>query len=657
MIFDELTIENFGIYNGRHSINLKPKSQAKPIVLIGALNGSGKTTFLDALQLVLYGKFANCSNRGTQSYNEYLAKTINSYVNAKDGASIELKFSHTRDGSEDEYNLVRSWRSTGKGIKEELEVYVNNEIDIILTEQWYDYVEDFIPSQISSLFFFDGEKIESLADKSMSADLLRTGIHALLGLDLVDRLSNDLASLKNKKSSESANTNDKSELESLLKQIEEKEQERHRLTEVISKNTNELDHLIKNLKNIRKEFKREGGELLDKKDSIKNEKNHIEQRLKDAEQILIEIASGSSPLLLVLDLIQDARDQSETEHSAGVYSELREILIERDSFIINTLKKAVNDYIANDISTYLKEDINERDKHLNANTYLNIEPTVFSVFNDDKIHDLRKSIYTAIERHTHATEELTNIERKLAAIPKPEFLEDIIDRLNFVENEINKKIISIEADKRNRDALQIALDKLNEKRVKKYEKFAENKFSALSTKRLVKHSNYVIDTLKQFRQAVANKHISKLEALILESFKQLIRKESFIERINIDLNTYELSLYRSNGDEVTSERLSAGERQLLAISILWGLAKASGRPLPTIIDTPLGRLDGAHRHNLIDSYFPYSSHQVILLSTDEEIDDKYYEKLHSAIGREYLIEYNEQEKTSEFIEGYFWEFV
>jgi DNA sulfur modification protein DndD len=53
---------------------------------------------------------------------------------------------------------------------------------------------------------------------------------------------------------------------------------------------------------------------------------------------------------------------------------------------------------------------------------------------------------------------------------------------------------------------------------------------------------------------------------------------------------------------------------------LRGLAKASGRPLPTIIDTPLGRLDSTRRRHLLERYFPVASHQVILLSTDEEID-------------------------------------
>ena len=64
-------------------------------------NGGGKTTFLDALQLVLYGKFANCSNKGTLSYPEYLKRTINNQVDPKDGAALELQFRHTREGKEE----------------------------------------------------------------------------------------------------------------------------------------------------------------------------------------------------------------------------------------------------------------------------------------------------------------------------------------------------------------------------------------------------------------------------------------------------------------------------------------------------------------------------------------------------------------------------
>ena len=107
------------------------------------------------------------------------------------------------------------------------------------------------------------------------------------------------------------------------------------------------------------------------------------------------------------------------------------------------------------------------------------------------------------------------------------------------------------------------------------------------------------------------------------------------------------------GEVIPTDRLSAGERQLLAISTLWGLARVSGRPLPNIIDTPLGRLDSKHRSNLIENYFPNASHQVIILSTDEEINQSYLEKLKTRVGKSYELYYSDETASTEIRDGYF----
>ena len=55
MLFKKLTLSNFGPFKGIHELNLEIEKDDKPIILIGALNGSGKTTIHEALQIVLFG--------------------------------------------------------------------------------------------------------------------------------------------------------------------------------------------------------------------------------------------------------------------------------------------------------------------------------------------------------------------------------------------------------------------------------------------------------------------------------------------------------------------------------------------------------------------------------------------------------------------------
>ena len=150
--------------------------------------------------------------------------------------------------------------------------------------------------------------------------------------------------------------------------------------------------------------------------------------------------------------------------------------------------------------------------------------------------------------------------------------------------------------------------------------------------------------------------LNKLEEEVKNCFLYLLHKSDLVHRIAIDSKTFGLSLYDLNGKQVPKHRLSAGEKQLLAIAFLWGLAKVSGRRLPIAIDTPLGRLDSSHRNNLVERYFPSASHQVILLSTDTEIGKKEYQNLQEteAIAREYLLQYNSNKRETTIKPGYFW---
>ncbi|HVZ16270.1 MAG TPA: hypothetical protein VG897_04085, partial [Terriglobales bacterium] len=159
--------------------------------------------------------------------------------------------------------------------------------------------------------------------------------------------------------------------------------------------------------------------------------------------------------------------------------------------------------------------------------------------------------------------------------------------------------------------------------------------------------------LSAFRLAVAARKLRALEEQIAGNFRRLLRKTDLVTAIRIDPDSYQLTVIGSDSAPIPPDRLSAGERQLLAVAVLWSLGQAAGRQLPVVIDTPLGRLDSVHRGQLVDNYFPHASHQVILLSTDEEVRGQYYDRLQPYVNRQYLISHREKERTSVFEEGYF----
>ncbi|MDM8559180.1 DNA sulfur modification protein DndD [Candidatus Parabeggiatoa sp. HSG14] len=654
MVFEEIVLDNFGIYKGHHVIKLTPPSAKKAVILLGGLNGSGKTTLLDALQLTLYGKFAKYSNRGNINYFDYLRQMINYHVEPTNGAALELQFKHFRDGKEESLRIHRSWYVNGKSIKETVEVERDGILDPVITERWYEYVEEFIPARISSLFFFDGEKIEALADTDKAAALLRTGIYALLGLDLVDRLSTDLSTVERKRKTLLQTQQSRLNISTLEEEVERLEGQVKEIAQQKIKMQRHFTQSKKTLGKLREEYRREGGELFEQREVIEAELKETQQNLFQTEEQLREIASGEAPLLMIRDLLRDAEKQAIQEKEAKHYQELHEELENHDGAILKLLKKhAVNRTALTAVERFVKKDKVKRQQSIETECYLNVAPKIFIQLQDSFLNQLQASANTFIEQIEEITEEIHGCERQLASIPDPESLKGIKDQLQNIQKEIEQAKLKTETLEFEHHRVSNKVNRLQAELTQAYEMEAQEEFVSEVTSRVIKHSEKVRNTLEKFGFAVTKKHIRQLESLILDSFQQLIRKNDFITQVEIDPNNYTLTLYTPNHEKLPPESLSAGERQLLAISVLWGLSRASGRPLPAIIDTPLSRLDGKHRDNLIDNYFHQASHQVILLSTDEEINKKYYRNLKHAIGREYHLSYEEKNQSAIINQGYF----
>jgi DNA sulfur modification protein DndD len=659
VFFEEVTINNVGLFRDQQKIALGSATPKKPVVLIGGLNGTGKTTLLDSIQLALYGKRAPLSNRGNLAYEEYLRRSISRGSNGNREASVAVQFRHWHEGKEQQYRVRRIWTVNQKGVAERIEVYHNNLLDRMLTETWPDFIEELLPVEIAQLFFFDGEKIESFADIETSTLVLSRAVHSLLGLSILKRLDADLSALERRKRTELKTDVERKEIENLKSEISKLDDKRE--ASVIRRATrqNEHDRRVKALREAQVLYEKSGGTLFEQRDAIEKEQQEANRLLREVEKQIRECAEGSAPLLLVEDLLAETTVQIRREETATEAKVVSLVLAKRDRQLLKIIKsKRLPKTASESLSSFLEEDrLQWEAASAGVDHYLNLSTEGKSDLADltrVSLKQLRRRIADLMTQSERLHVRLIDIGRKLSGVPSADLIEKLREQRSVAQSNL------VEAE----SALQESdyeLKNINEVRQEKenllvslIETAVEGKFAGERSHRVIAHSQRARETLARFSAAIVQRHVRRIGELIFDSFRRLLRKESLVSGLSIAPDSFELEIRGADGKSLPPDRLSAGERQLLAVSILWGLARASGRNLPVIIDTPLGRLDATHRGRIVEGYFPYASHQVVLLSTDEEINNHYYQQLKPYVGQMHHLEYDDKQGVSQVRSGYFW---
>lgn len=660
MILKSLSLNDFGVFSGRHDIDLAPRTKygnKRPIVLFGGLNGAGKTTTLTAVRLALYGRQSMGRSISNIAYHqqlvEYIHKPRKSIV-APNSAAVELDFTYGKHGTVDDFKVVRSWQESGKKTVEHLEIYKNEELlEGLSSEQLQSFLNELIPIGVADLFFFDGEKIADLAEDETN-EALADAIKRLLGLDIVDRLRADLGIYLR----ENNQTKLPKDIATELKSLETLYKNNYaKYQSFIGKNVDlntELVSITADAATTQQRINELGGAWATSRQA---EELRTEQIIKEKDSTnsqIKELFSDAIPLALAKNSIANLLEQLEQEKATKTQRVAKEELnkhieklrVELAKVVGNSSKKAVNNAIDSTFDQVMEDDSNTTIIHDISDTELNQIQSLVRSYVPQQVQQLN----ALSSRAEELEEELTIASANIARAPDQARLNDILSELGELQSQKGSLLKQIEVNKEEaKRSLRQAMDNLRRLRD------LDQKFSkSMSHGQGITLAANSREMLIEFSEQTKIRKLATLEQEFIKSFGKLARKDDMDILAKIDPQTFDVELTDKRGKTINKKKLSAGEKQIYAIAMLEALGRTSGRNLPIIIDTPLGRLDSKHRTKLVKNYFPTASHQVLILSTDTEIDEDFYSELSPEISHAFSVDYDSSKGCSEFNEGYFW---
>lgn len=663
MLLLDLIIENFGVFRGKHSFDLTPRSDSdfrRHLLLVTGHNGAGKSTIFQAMRLALHGSSCPGEMFNGRGYQNFLSSRLHYYpqevgLTEPQESGVALRFQYVRSGQFMEISVARRWKKQVNTIQETLHVLQDGQPPDVAPDDYQAWLDDFISPGMGSLCFFDAEQLDALVSPDRQSDVLRDTLARLLGLDLVERLEFDLNQLTYRQGSTK-------KIGNLHTKVLELRSDRDKLDEQLALLSLERDGVISNIATSEDEEKRqerllaaEGGMYAARRPILQDRLRSVQKEVDTLSNQLRELCADLLPFSLApgmcIKLYKRLLEESKIRRQLVLNSLLQEKLPELEkSFAEDEIWKSLN--LSSESRKYLVQQLSEKlcslgtlqlqgktdiVHHLSEIEQQQVIGWIYQI-----LRDVPKHVQSLGSKLRRQKKEQRQIEADLQRAPDDEILAPIhaeIARINEYLTEKRKRLNTLNS--------QIAI--LQSQRGEKHkllEEAIEQHTSARKFEKQLMYAERSRNVLRTYKDALTRQKLQEIEDVLVDRFNKLCRKEHLLSGIQIDPETFAVHLEGSDGAILRLSDFSAGERQIYALALLWALRLVSKLPLPLAIDTPLARLDDIHRSRFAHGYIPFVSDQVLLFATNAEVDQPLLTEVNPYISRYYQLNHDSHRRET-----------
>lgn len=679
LTINRLEFSNFKRFYGVVRLELSTDPEAgRSIILIGAENGRGKTSIQEAIHHVLYGEKSYPGIRGRDHY----LKTVSDRLNRRALDEGQTEFLVAMDltvegpGATHTYRLERRWEvdvRTRRAVDYTLSIAEDGvpiratSADDSIAALYDDFVWGLVPPQVSPFFFFDGEKIQQYAEKGFFGEEMAEAIQNILDIKVYQTLRDDL---KKNVIDFIARTEINSDAQGDLFELR---QEAKRLEGEIERKRLRLKELAEEVEEIQRKKQFAGEELTTLASPHQSERESLiaEQQRLEAEEVEankdVERAFEELPLLLPGALAEQLRQRLDEEGRLVTTPERSEELRRRVAAIEERVVESVTSRPASS-SEELRlssrdADLRRAIVHTSAYDVLELHdaPAKHRLHDIsegqrraiiDRLHEVKRCrclLTEAMDRRERASVQRRRVEAKLNSTTDDPYVVELLAKQVELSRQLGQREQEEKTLRGELAKLESDIAKRNGQ-IEHREQRRRGKNIAVQT---VQFAHSVRDALQEFIHRLSIQKLKSVEQRFLEMYSTLRKAEDPWHSVEVDLTTYEVLLKDGQGRRLERTVFSAGMKEMYALSLLWALGQTSGRQLPIVIDTPMGRLDRRNREALFEKYLPRAGHQVIVLSTDTEVDLEWARRLESHVAKQYHLDWDSSTDGTVVKTGYF----